>query len=194
MQAANNTLSSLYCQALDLLPTPVVMQHQDLIVFVNSAAEHLLGYTADELCNKALINFCAEREVFSDTPLGRIICVELQNEILNYEICVTTKNNAQKTCLLRAGEINHEGQIIDICTLEDITEQIEAKQKLQMNESNLTAIISSLEDIVFEFNENGVFLNVWTANEEQLFFQKKHLSIKALKMYLAYSSENNLPM
>ncbi|MCU0424222.1 MAG: PAS domain S-box protein [Candidatus Kapabacteria bacterium] len=181
MQSAINNIPSLYCKALEALPTPVIMQHHDTIVFVNTAALHLVGYTADELCNKALINFCAEREAFSDSPLGRVVCVEFQNGILNYEICLTTKSNAQKTCLLRAEEFNHEGQIIDLCTLEDITEQIESKQKLQMKESNLTAIISSLEDIVFEFNGNGAFLNVWTANEEHLFFPKETFTGKTLE-------------
>ena len=173
MQATVHHNLSLYRQALESLPTPVVMQHQDRIVFVNNAALHLLGYTLEELQNKSLLQFGAGYDAFSDTSLGRIVSVEVHNGILNYEIRLTTKNSKHKTCLLHANEIAHEGQIIDLCTLEDITERIEAEHKLQQNESNLTAIISSLEDIVFEFSSNGVFLNVWTAEEEQLFFPKE---------------------
>ena len=168
---------ALYRQALEFLPTPVVIQQKDRIVFANHAAVRLLGFTLEELGNKFVIQFddasSSSTNTLQSSALARIVSANVFQGALHYEVQITTKENTRITCLLHLNELKLDGEVIDLCTLEDITERIEAERKLQQNESNLHAIISSLEDIVFEFDSAGVFLNVWTANEEQLFFPKE---------------------
>lgn len=57
--------------------------------------------------------------------------------------------------------------------VQDITEERLAKNKqLELN-NHLQALITSLEDIVFEIDANGTFRNVWVYNEEMLFMPKE---------------------
>ena len=42
----------------------------------------------------------------------------------------------------------------------------------------LNAIISSLEDMIFELDENYTFLNVWSSDPKLFFISKKNPSVK----------------
>lgn len=182
MQAASHTCA-MYQQAMEALPTPVVMQRHDQIIFANQAAIQLLGFQMEELATKFLIQFGAESSasnLLTKQSLARVISAVYNNGVLHYEVRLATKCNEIKICLLHTSDIVINGETIDICTLEDLTERTQAEHKLQQNESNLSAIISSLEDIVFELNHRSIFLNVWTANEEQLFFPKETLIGKTI--------------
>lgn len=175
MQAASHTCA-MYQQAMEALPTPVVIQRNDQIIFANQAAIQLLGFQMEELATKFLIQFGTESSasnLLTKQSLARVISAVYNSDVLHYEVRVVTKYNEQKICLLHTSDIVVNGETIDICTLEDLTERTQAEHKLQQNESNLSAIISSLEDIVFELNHRSIFLNVWTANEQQLFFPKE---------------------
>ncbi len=55
----------------------------------------------------------------------------------------------------------------------NITERKKTERKLKESRENLTALISSLDDIVFEIDEYEVFLSVWTKDESVLFFPKE---------------------
>ncbi len=51
----------------------------------------------------------------------------------------------------------------------DITQRKEDEEALRKNEKQLQALVTSLDDIVFEVDDSGIYLNVWTANEDMLF-------------------------
>jgi len=55
----------------------------------------------------------------------------------------------------------------------NITERKKTERKLKESTENLMALISSLDDIVFEMDEHEVFLSVWTKDESVLFFPKE---------------------
>jgi PAS domain S-box-containing protein len=50
----------------------------------------------------------------------------------------------------------------------DIRERKRAEAALRENQARLQALISSIDEIVFEFDENGTYLNIWTGNEKLL--------------------------
>jgi len=53
-------------------------------------------------------------------------------------------------------------------TLQDITERTRADEALQASERSLRALVGSLDDIIFEFDEQGTYLNVWAGDERLL--------------------------
>lgn len=57
--------------------------------------------------------------------------------------------------------------------VQDITEERLAKNKQLELTTHLQALITSLEDIVFEIDANGTFRNVWVYNEDMLFMPKE---------------------
>ena len=57
----------------------------------------------------------------------------------------------------------------------DISEPQEPTKALQESEARLQALISSLDDLVFELDENGTYLGIWTANDALLFAPRDQL-------------------
>ncbi len=52
-----------------------------------------------------------------------------------------------------------------IAIFNNITERKQAEQTLLESERQMRALVTSLDDIVFEFDEDGTYLNIWAANE-----------------------------
>jgi PAS domain S-box-containing protein len=50
-----------------------------------------------------------------------------------------------------------------------------AEEALRQSEAQLRALITSLDDIVFELDEVGTYLNIWTADERLLFRPRQEL-------------------
>ena len=57
----------------------------------------------------------------------------------------------------------------------DITDRKQAEDALRESERQMRAVVTSLDDIVFEFDGQGTYLNVWTANEGLLAQPKSQL-------------------
>ena len=55
----------------------------------------------------------------------------------------------------------------------DLTRAEEAKTK---SETRLRSFLDALDDLAFEFDENGRYLNVWTRNEDKLLLPNRTLS------------------
>ncbi len=49
-----------------------------------------------------------------------------------------------------------------------IVEQMAVTEALRQSEARLQALLSSLDDLVFEIDENGTYLEIWTANDALL--------------------------
>ncbi len=50
----------------------------------------------------------------------------------------------------------------------DISEPQGRDEALRESEARLEALLSSLDDLVFELDENGTYLGIWTANDDLL--------------------------
>lgn len=50
-----------------------------------------------------------------------------------------------------------------------------AESGLRQRESDLRSLVNSIEDVILELNEQGVFLNVWSNDESKLFLPKDQL-------------------
>ncbi len=59
--------------------------------------------------------------------------------------------------------------------ISDFTERKRAEDALRDREHQMQALVTSLDDIVFEFDEQGTYLNVWTADETLLVEPKTQL-------------------
>jgi len=57
----------------------------------------------------------------------------------------------------------------------EVTERTQAEQELRESEARLRALVSSIDEIVFEFDGDGTYRNIWTTNEGLLFRPKKEL-------------------
>ena len=88
------------------------------------------------------------------------------------------------------------GQPVNITgTCQDITELHEAKESLAKANSNLKAVVKSIKDILFQFDENERFLTVWVSDPSRLFMPEDVFIGKTIREVFAdefgeYFSEN----
>ncbi len=72
--------------------------------------------------------------------------------------------------------------------IQHLTNEIhELRQKIQEFDS----LVASMDDIVFEISNQGIILNCWTANPEQLFFDKEFIINKSLSELFSEDLSND---
>jgi len=62
-----------------------------------------------------------------------------------------------------------------ISTLLDITDRKHAEEAIRRSERQMKALLTSLDDIVFEFDADGTYLNIWAADERLLVMPKNEM-------------------
>lgn len=158
-----------------------------IITSFNRAAELLFGYSAEEMIGKATLVMLhdnielIERAGKLSEELG--VDVEPNFEVLSFKAQILKsadrdewtyirKNGTRIPVLLSITSIWDENEKLlgyaGIAT--DITEQRRLYQQVKKSEAHLNALVSSLDDIVFEIDDDGRFLNVWAKNDDDLFF------------------------
>jgi two-component system, cell cycle sensor histidine kinase and response regulator CckA len=66
--------------------------------------------------------------------------------------------------------LNAEGAVdLVVGVAEDITERKRAETLLRENGSRLNALVGSIDEMVFEVDADGTFLNIWATNEQLLY-------------------------
>ena len=57
----------------------------------------------------------------------------------------------------------------------DVTEKIKAQTELRESTARLQALVNSIDQIAFEFDADGTFLDIWTTDESLLFIPREKL-------------------
>ena len=66
----------------------------------------------------------------------------------------------------------------------EVTERTHAEKELRDSEARLQALVSSIDEIVFEFDGDGTYFNVWTTNEALLVRPRKELIGRRLEEFM----------
>jgi PAS domain S-box-containing protein len=74
-----------------------------------------------------------------------------------------------------------KGEKCILTVIKDISEQIKFENEIHQKQMDLLALVTSLEDVIFELNEYYIFLNVWTKDESVLFMPKERFLGKHIK-------------
>lgn len=78
--------------------------------------------------------------------------------------------------ILGQGELipDAEGRISHMAgTVQDITERMLAEMQVQELNANLVATLQAIPDLLFELDQNGVYIDAWASNPELLLVQKE---------------------
>jgi PAS domain S-box-containing protein len=144
--AADNIISTM----ADSL---ILLDRQGNIASVNKAVLDLSGYGEDELKEKSVEIFFAEKD-FKSTLLDRAIKKEA---IINYELNFKTKTGDNIPVLFSSSSMMDEagGMVGIVCIIKDITERKQAEENVKNAKDELQMILDSAPAIIFYKNTEG---------------------------------------
>src|SRR5688572_3562940 len=169
-----------------------------IITSFNRAAERMLGYAADEVIGKATLVILhdgielIERASELSEELGvevdpnfEALCfkAQLMRSAASEEWTYIHKNGTRLPVLLSiTGLWDENDKLIGYAGIAtDMSERRKIQQQVKKSEAHLNALVSSLDDIVFEIDDDGRFLNVWAKNDDDLFFPRTKILGRTLE-------------
>ena len=172
-----------------------------IITSFNRASEEMLGYGSDEVIGKATMVLLhdsielIERASKLSEELG--VDVEPNFEALSFRAQLLKSPDRGEWTYIRkngtrfpvhlsiTGLWDENGKLIGYAGIAtDIAEHRRTQQQIRRSQAHLNALVSSLDDIVFEIDENGRFLNVWAKSDDDLFVERSKILGRTFKEVL----------
>ncbi len=153
---------------LEKLPFGVIIVGQgQKIKSINESALTMLKLESDQdVVGKICHDFICPAQV------GKCPIRDLGQHVDSRETSLTCHDCASIPILKTVIPIMLEGEEVLLETFVDISGQKRVEEELRESRQNMQALVSSLDDIVFEIDEHFVFLHVWTNDEALLFMPK----------------------
>jgi PAS domain S-box-containing protein len=143
------------------------------VLSMNELPARLLGYSPEELIGRSIpdqlsggatVQFAEyieriKRDGFAD---GLMVLMTKSGERRIWEYQNTLRTEGISEPLVRG-------------MAHDVTERIKAQKALRESTIRLQALINSIDQIAFEFDVEGTFLDIWTTNESLLFRPREQL-------------------
>jgi PAS domain S-box-containing protein len=152
----------------------IVRSIGNAILFWNQGAELLYGWRPQEALGKVTHALLQTKfPVSVDETEARLF----DEGAWEGELVHTRRDGSQ--VIVESRQIlrrNDEGRPVGILEINrDITAQKRAEQAHRQSESRLHAVLEATDDAVFELDENGAYVKLWTSNEELLARPKHEL-------------------
>lgn len=143
-------------------------------ILANKAAAGFLGKDVEEIIGKD------DSEFFTDGT-DKVV-FENDSKVLTEGITVKTEEILVSDGVKRIFDAvkfpwrDSNNNIIGLIGISrDYTERVELLNKLKEEKARLSALISTLDEAVFEFDESGTYLDIWAADENVLVLPKNKL-------------------
>lgn len=162
-----------------------------IITSFNKAAERLTGYDAEEIIGKVTpLIFHSEDEILKraeelykgmGTRVGGAfetitLKAKEKNQADRNEWTYRRKNGSYFPVVLSVTPIfDNDKQIGYSFFATEIIEQKKIQQKIEASEVQLKALVSSIDDIVFEVDEDGRFVDLWVKSDDYLFLPRTEI-------------------
>ena len=139
-------------------------------ITVNPAFARILGYESPAELIGTITDIASQVYVESPIRAEFTQAVIEQGAVTGFELQVKHKSGRLIWVSVSAHTVRDDaGRLIYFeGSFEDISERRQAQEAIFENERQMRALVTSLDDIVFEFDEQGTYLNVWTGNESLL--------------------------
>jgi hypothetical protein len=140
------------------------------ITDANPFIEKLLGHSVTEFIGKRLWEIAPFRDKAASQAAFRTL---QEKSYIRYDaLPLMTREGRQANVEFTSNVYDVGRQQVIQCNLRDITKRKQVEVALQESQTHLGAFIQSLDDIIFEFDRQGTYINVW-CNDETLLARPK---------------------
>lgn len=170
---------------------------EGIITSFNRAAEVMLGYNANEVVGRfsplvfhdldEIIQHTYQLGTDADTAIepglaSLVTKARLTRSADRREWTYIRKDGARLPVIVSISALfdDHDQLIGYAAIASDISEHKIIQEKIKQSDSHLRAIVSSLDDILYEVDETGHYLNAWAKDERLLFLPKREIIGKTL--------------
>jgi PAS domain S-box-containing protein len=141
------------------------------VIEANDAFLHMFGYCGEEVAGKTTLALGVYAN--PDDRQRLVDMLHATGRLIEQQTQFRKKSGDIGDLLISAEAIELMGECYLLSMMIDVTARKQAEEKLRESEQQLRALVTSLDDIVFEVDEHGTYRNVWTANDA-LLFQPRH--------------------
>jgi two-component system sensor histidine kinase/response regulator len=152
----------------------VVLNPEGRVEMCNPAFEKLFQYRRDEVIGADVDELVSTNDLAQEAR--HYTHANFAGETIHVKTRRRRKDRTELDVELFAVPLVLGGKVLGgLGIYQDITERNRAEQALMESEAQLQSLVSSIDEIVFEFDETTRFRNIWTTNEELLFRPKEEL-------------------
>ncbi|MFC1744987.1 PAS domain S-box protein, partial [Candidatus Riflebacteria bacterium] len=155
-------------------PIILVAPETRQVVEVNKACENLYGYTREEFLALKLDDISEEQEK-TESSVRQTIEGKLKHIPIRYH---RKKDGTVFPVEISASTYMQKGRMLICGVVRDITERIQAKQKLQESEKRHLDLLENMPGVCFFFDHEGNFLS-WNKAAERVYGYTKEEAIGA---------------
>jgi PAS domain S-box-containing protein len=168
----------------ETIPATTLIFRDGQVLYVNTAAETLTGYTRDELLQQHPGDILTA-ESHDMTRDQAIRLVSSAPQMLSYEARIVRRDGAPRWLAVTANQIDHEGQAAGLVTAFDITERKQAEDELRQRNHQLAALNMVTEAV-------SMFLDVPELLSTLRVLLAEHLHITAGIIFLYHEADDQL--
>jgi PAS domain S-box-containing protein len=138
------------------------------ILSMNELPARLLGYHPDELIGLRIPDRLDAHDEFTEY-IDRLKRDGCANGLMG----LTTKSGERRIWEYR-NTLRPDNAVV--CGMaRDVTERIQSQKDLRASTARFKALLDSIDEIAFEFDADGTFLDIWTTNQDLLFLPRAKL-------------------
>jgi PAS domain S-box-containing protein len=143
------------------------------ILSMNELPARLLGYRPEELIGRYIHDHLYK----DDTGQFAEYLEQIRRDGFASGLMVLLTKSGERRIWKYQNTLRTEGVSAPLVRgmAHDVTEQIKAQKALRESTARLQALVNSIDQVAFEFDVAGTFLDIWTTNEMFLFRPRKEL-------------------
>jgi PAS domain S-box-containing protein len=168
----------------ETIPATTLIFRDGRVLYVNTAAEQLTGYTRNELLQQHPADLLAP-ETKADTSDQAARLMNDVPQMLSYEARIIRRDGTPRWLAVTANKIDHEGQPAGLVTAFDITERKQAEDELRQRNHQLATLNMVTEAV-------SMFLDLPELLTTLRVLLAEHLHITAGCIFLYHEADDQL--
>ncbi len=177
-----------YRTLISQLPDYVIVHRDGIVLYVNDATSHVLGYTNEELIGSHVLDFVSDED--KDTIIRFMQQRIAGKEIPEYEIRIKKKDNTYRTVTVRASLISFGGKRTFLTVLTDLSDRKSAEDQVLKSELKYRRLIEQLNEGIWITDKNGMTIFVNTRMQDILHYSGIEI---VGKPYASFVSPDQIP-